>query len=381
VNIDIDVAQDLAEDRVNRVSERVDAFLRHDFDDHDRERAEAKQYGPPAPEPVADWTEPVARHEIDGWHALWRGSYTLAEREFVRWNEACAQYDLPEMSAFARWCAAKAAFSAGEQGDPAAAQRAQSLLEEAIGHGGRFTTWFNGLRHSLHAMRNEAVPAAAVADGAREQILRAFNAHLTTRGNAANALQRFRRRVDEDVASRSHNRYQQALEHVGELLGYQAVRPRFGQATTDVRWTGVFAGYRGLLTFELKIEHEQHNAIAPRDVDQALGQVNSAQAEWGPRGFAPRGAIVTVLEDIDRGAAAPRVAGGDPPRRRGRPLGARRQPSHVVRWAWSPDDVDARRAAREAVAAKLPDTGWLPRALDRADPFVDPDDLLAEWSA
>jgi hypothetical protein len=380
VNIDIDVAQDLAEERVDRASKRVDAFLRQDFDDHDRERAQAEQYGPPALETVAEWTETVARLEIDGWHALWRGSYTVAERELVRWSEACAEHDMPEMSAFARWCAAKAAALAGEQGDRAAAQRAQSLLEEAIGHGGRFTSWFNGLRHSLHAMRNEAVPAAAVADGAREQILRAFDAHLTRRGNAANALQGFRRRVDEDLASGSHKRYQQALEHVGDLLGYQAVRPKFGQATTDVRWTGVFAGYRELLTLELKIEHEQHNAISPGDVDQALGQVNSAQAEWGPRGFAARGAIVTVLADVDT-AALPRLGS----------LALIRHDAVIALWqrvaglltlfaeAWSPDDVDARRVARDTVAGKLPDTGWLPRALDRADPFVEPDDLLAEW--
>ena len=149
-----------------------------------------------------------------------------------------------------------------------------------------------------------------------------------------------------------------------------------------MRWTGVFAGYRELLTFESKIEYEQHNAIAPGDVDQALGQVNSAQAEWGPRGFAPRGAIVTVLEDIDS-AALSRLGS----------LAVIRHDAVVALWtrvaklltlfgeAWSADDVDARRTAREAFAAKLPDTGWLPRALDRADPFVDPDDLLAEWSA
>ena len=380
LNIDIDVAQDLAEERVAWVSERVDAFLRQDFDNYDRERAEAEQYGPPGGEAVAEWSETLARHEIDGWQALWRGSYTVAEREFVRWSETCAEHGMPEMSAFARWCAAKASFLAGEQGDPAAAHRAQSQLEEAIGHGGRFTSWFNGLRYSLHAMRNEAVPAAAVADGAREQILRAFDAHVTARGNAASALQGFRRRVDEDLASGSHSRYQQALESVGELLGYQAVRPKFGQATTDVRWTGVFAGYRELLTFELKIEHEPHNAISAGDVDQALGQVNSAHSEWGPRGFEPRGAIVTMLEDVDP-EALPRLGS----------LALIRHDAVVALWervagllalfaeAWSPDDVDARRVARDTVAPKVPDTGWLPRALGCANPFVDPDDLLAEW--
>lgn len=50
------------------------------------------------------------------------------------------------------------------------------------------------------------------------------------------------------------------------------------------------------------------------------------------------------------------------------------------REAWSPDDVEARHAAREQIAPRLPDNGWLPRALDRGEPIVSTNDLLAEWA-
>jgi hypothetical protein len=300
----------------------------------------------------------------------------------LRWSDACAEHDMPEMSAFARWCAAKTAFLAGTQGDEAAATRAQRLLEEAIGHGGRFTAWFNGLRHSLHAMRQEAIPAIAVVDGAREQILRAFDTHMTGRGNSAARLEGFRRNLNEDLNSGSHKRYQQALEAIGELLGYQAVRPRTGRAVTDVRWTGVFAGHREMLTFELKIEHLPHNSLSTGDIDQALGQVTSAHTEWAPRGFQPRGAVVTTLTTIDS-AALPRLGAlaliqHDAilalSERLGMLLG-------LFREAWSPDDLEARRTAYELIAPKLPDTGWLMRAFDQGDPFVSGDALIAEWPA
>lgn len=380
INVEIDLAQDLSEEDASAVASRALSFLSGDFIEYDRDRAEARDYAAPAPSPVSEWSEQLARHEIDGWQALWRGSYASAESDLLRWSDECAAHGLPEMSAFARWCAAKAAFLAGSQGDSAAASRATGLLEEAIGHGGRYTVWFNGLRHSLHAMRSQAVPDAVVVDGAREQILRAFDTHMTGRGNAATRFEGFRRTVEEDLASDKHKRYQQALEDIGELLGYQAVRPKFGQAVTDVRWTGVFAGYREMLTLELKIEHLPHNSLSAGDVDQALGQVASAHTEWAPRGFQPRGAIVTTLTEIDH-AALPRLGA----------LAVIKHEAILALWervatllglfreTWSPDDAAARQAAFEQIAPKLPDTGWLPRALDKGDSFVDGDDLLAEW--
>lgn len=382
INVEIDLAQDLSEEEPATVATRTTSFLAGDFAQYDKDRDEAQSYGAPAPSPPPEWSESLARSEIDGWNALWRGSYASAERELLRWSDACAEHDVPEMSAFARWCAAKAAFLAGTQGDQAASSRAQSLLDEAIGHGGRFTSWFNGLRHSLHAMRQEAVPDTVVVNGAREQILRAFDAHMTGRGNSAGRLEAFRRSVEEDLNSGGHKRYQQALEAIGELLGYQAVRPKFGQATTDVRWTGVFAGHREMLTLELKIEHLTHNSLSAGDIDQALGQVTSAHAEWAPRGFQPRGAIITTLTEINP-EALPRLGS----------LALVHHDAICVLWervgmllglfrdAWSPDDADARKAAYELIAPKLPDTGWLTRALDQGDPFVSGATLVAEWPA
>jgi hypothetical protein len=120
--------------------------------------------------------------------------------------------------------------------------------------------------------------------------------------------------------------------------------------------------------------------VSAGDVDQALGQVSSAHTEWGPRGFQPRGAIITTLPTIEP-EALPRLG----------TLALIEHNAILELWArvamllglfrdtWSPDDVDARRAAYDAIAPKLPDTGWLTRALSHGEPFVNADTLLAEW--
>jgi hypothetical protein len=46
---------------------------------------------------------------------------------------------------------------------------------------------------------------------------------------------------------------------------------------------------------------------------------------------------------------------------------------------WSVDDVQARKGAAVAVIPNLPSAGWLTRALDSDEDFIDEGVLLREW--
>ena len=49
----------------------------------------------------------------------------------------------------------------------------------------------------------------------------------------------------------------------------------------------------------------------------------------------------------------------------------------MYRFHWHIDDFQVRRAAAEAIRPRLPKTGWLLRALDKADLWEI--DILKEW--
>jgi Type III restriction enzyme, res subunit len=378
INAEIDLAQDHAPNDPSTVHDRVALFLGANFSAFDADLAEAQHGGLGPPEPPPPWSATMAAHEVEGWRALWVGDYPRAEREFERWAGLCDEHGVRELGGFARWCQAKAAFLSGLQGDAVAERRATEVLSAAIRQGGRHSAWFNRIRASVHRI-DAALAPDPQPDEAREQILRAFDQLLLSRGDSAAKLERLRNATFEDLRAGSHARFQQALERMGELLGYRTVRPR-GQAATDCRWIGSFAGVRELLALECKIEHEPANEITAGMVDQALGQVAAAATEWQPRGFAPRGAIVTHLENVAPEALA-----------RLGTLALVRADAIEALWEritellaafrepWSVDDGIARRRAADTIAGRLPSTGWLSRALDRGEPWVTAEALLSEW--
>ena len=51
----------------------------------------------------------------------------------------------------------------------------------------------------------------------------------------------------------------------------------------------------------------------------------------------------------------------------------------LYRGRWSLDDIRARAVAAERIQPRIPQTGWLVRALDRNERFVKVEHLLAEW--
>lgn len=103
-------------------------------------------------------------------------------------------------------------------------------------------------------------------------------------------------------------------------------------------------------------------------------------SEYESRGFVVRGTIVTHLATMTADAEA--SAGS-----------IRIIPKDVVfalwehvklvlsfyRDNWSLHDFNARKSAAQSIRAKLPNTGWLIRALDSDERFISADHLLAEW--
>lgn len=177
----------------------------------------------------------------------------------------------------------------------------------------------------------------------------------------------------------THDRFAEALEKLGAVMGYSASRPRY-QAATDCRWRGVFGNQRELVTFEAKIEHLARNTIVPADVGQAHNQLGRAQAEYGAHGYVIRGAIVTHLNALDPAAEA--SAGAIRVILRGTVIelwNRVRLLLSLYRDNWSLDDMRARAAAVTRIEARIPPTGWLPRAFDHRERFITREQLLSEW--
>jgi hypothetical protein len=355
----------------------VSKFLTREFDEFDHDLIRVTNDLPQSVGATADDDSAV---EITGWLELHsRQDYGTAERSFHSRQEACDTLKLRELGAFAQWCEAKAAFLEGRRGDTAAAARALDTLQHAIDRGGATSSWFNRLRSSLLRHRQGPTSVSVVnADDFRVAAIHAFDDRLERLGVGVR-LERWRARLTEGLQSESHDRYTEALETLGSLLGYTATRPAYG-AATDCRWRGVFGNQREAVTWEAKIEHDDTSEVHARAIGQAHNQCARAETDLGRQGYSVRGTVVTHLSQLDAAAAASIGA-----------IRVIRKDAVLALWIranellgayaghWSADVPEARLLAASAVSSRLPPTGWLIRALDTDPIFVDAGSLLAEW--
>jgi hypothetical protein len=370
INAEIDVAQDTARDTDDALAAKVAAFLEREFSAHDSAVAAAEDGAMPSPAPTV--TVP-ATDEVEGWRRMHVEDFVGADACFAAWAATCGAAGLREQAAFALVCQARARLLASRDGDLSAQASARELIERAIGAGGIRSSWFNGLRASITVTE----PTSATSGETADQMLTQFDLRATADGGNLEKFERYRARIATMLASGTHAEFQEGMQELGRLLGFDAVRPR-GSGATDVRWDWAEGGQRQLLVWEAKIDHAEHNALSVSAVDQANGQLTAARGEYGPRGVVCRGAIVSHLE-LDETAAGrlgdvtlvPKDAVAELWERAGglyaRYLGK-----------WRPDDADARRQAIAEVEHRLPPTGWLARALD-ANATVSAVQLLAEW--
>ena len=149
-------------------------------------------------------------------------------------------------------------------GDPNARERALQVFEAAIARGGS-TSWFNRMRASINRARQAPNAAAPVATDYATLLIRAFDDQLERLGTTGNRFDRYCQSITDGLQPDTHDRFSEALEKLGAVLGFSASHPRY-QAATDCRWRGVFGNQRELVTFEAKIEHlaAQHDCPSRR---------------------------------------------------------------------------------------------------------------------
>lgn len=150
------------------------------------------------------------------------------------------------------------------------------------------TTWFG----RVAAMANRMRPASAAAAAGPVDPIVEF-----CRQRTEPQLQRWRRDVDAGLRSGNHDQVARAWTEVGMALGFRATQPP-GGAATDSRWQGS----NGIFVFEAKVEQAPGTALARREVNQLLGQIE----EERPSGQPTYGAFLTHLTEYhnDVGASA-----------------------------------------------------------------------------
>ena len=379
---ELDLAQDLAETEETDLAGYVIRFLDGDFATYDADVARLKE-DLPAPITSNSARADTANDEIVGWSALFESeNFEIAQERFERcWTAAKEENNLREMAALHGWHRAKALYLDGLHGNRGAEAKAFQVLEEAIRRGGR-SSWFNRMRASLNRARDHADAARSVADQEYpDAVIHSLGERLERLGTSGGKYQKFVDDLRSRLESGNHAQFQEALEDLGTLLGYRARRPKYG-AAADCIWRGEFGMVREYLAFEAKIEHEPANLITVEHLGQAHIQHSRAEQEYGTKGYSVRVLLVTHLTQL-----APDAQSSVGPIRllqKDVVLALCARVCDIMtayRSCWNIDDVPAMRAAAASIGPRLPKTGWLLRAVDRAAPWVSESDLLAEWDA
>ena len=136
-----------------------------------------------------------------------------------------------------------------------------------------------------------------------------------------------------------------------------------------------------LLHLRPKIEQNASQQIVASDMGQAHNQLARAQREYGTQGYVLRGTIVTHLTAISPQAEA--SAGSIKVLKKGAifDLWNRvRSLLSLYRDGWSLDDISARSSAAQTIRARLPETGWIIRALDADERFITTERLLSRMA-
>lgn len=376
---ELDLAQDLAELEECDLAEYVTRFLHGDFSTYDAALAKLREQ---VPSPRSrDSSCDTSKDEVVGWSALFESeNFVVAQQHFERcWAIAKADDNLLEIAALHGWHRAKAIYLDGLRGDQGALERAFRVLEEAIQRGGQ-SSWFNRMRGSLNRARDQENANETVIEREyAEEVIRSFDEQLERLGTSDPRFQKYVERLESRLKSESHAEYQEALENLGALLGYQARRPKHG-APADCTWRGNFGNSREFIVFEAKIETEPSNSITADHLGQAHRQFNRAKEEHGTLGYSVRAVVVTHLNQL---ASDAQSSVG--------PIKFLQKDIVLALWdrvrailtayrsRWSVDDVRAKRDAATTIRSRLPKTRWLLRALDSEAPWPSKDDILKEW--
>lgn len=377
---EIDMAQDDAEVDVAALSKKIEIFLARDFKSYD---SALEKYREGVPQQSLERgvinSSEVTQSEVTGWAALFASqNYEIAADHFEDVSNAYLKANVVEMGAFQKWTWAKTVNLQGVVYDSNAEHRALELADQAITRGGK-SSWFNRMRASLNrARKQKSAQSSGTSLEYSVSLIRAFDEFLELIGSRER-FDKDLQRISARLQSEKHQEFCEALETLGRLLGYHAMRPK-GQAATDNRWRGNFGNQHEVLTFEAKIQQTDGNAITPTHMGQAHNQFNRALSEFAQLGYLVRGTLITHLSKVE--AAAKSSAG---------PIRIVSKTAIYELWqrvqtllslyrdGWSIDDIPMRRISAEKIYPKCPPAGWLIRALDTQELFITSQDLLREW--
>jgi hypothetical protein len=240
--------------------------------------------------------ENSARDEIHAWWSAWRGDLADAlakAQEVVKQlsGEALRPYRAFWSYLAAEWAAELASGGAGEGVNRAAA------LREGASRDARGLSW-------SPPWLGEPVPAMAEAT---ERSLRAV-AHLEGLKLGSARPEREFREVLELLAERDASPFEQGLERLGLLLGFESVRPAAQQAAPDAAWRD---DDRCWVVWEAKSEEDAAN---PVNVNDDVRKANTHQTwmknyGWTPQPAAALTVIVSARTVIHEAAA--KVAGDE----------------------------------------------------------------------
>lgn len=370
---ELDFAQDLADEPLEEIKELVTRFLSGDFETYDKMYSNYKENVPVIP--AQNNSPQIVEHEVKGWADLFDShNYSSAGRKFERCWDLCVADSLREITALQGYFHAKSLYLQSRQQDDTAYRNAVQKLFESIDKGGE-TAWFNRLRTSANRLTSNEQSFDRYED--TSAIFHRFDEYLSQYGK------RLSRKVDQisdKLNATTHDKLCEGLADLGTFLGYEASRPKYDGAS-DYVWRGIFGNRKEMVTLEVKIEHDVGNSISYRDVTQALGQVNHAKSQYGNYGFNIRGIIVTHLEEFEDSAL---TALGD--------IKIVNQSAILMLWdelrtllidfanSWNSHlHPEERERIFAQLHSKLPEYGWLIRALDLDAQILDSAMLLSEW--
>ena len=379
---ELDMGQDAAEVQASALCASVEKFLSGDFSDYD-EQLIGYLSDVPTDKTQTNITDSSA-DEVVGWSAMfWSENFPVAKQRFERCWESAKKDGLLEIGALHGWHRAKALYLEGLQNDGSAEQKALEALDAAIQRGGQ-SAWFNRLRGSLNRARKMSEESGeAFGDDYFVEVIRAFDELLDQYGNTGVRFEQHCNRVAEQLRADSHDVFLEGLETVGRLLGYTASRPKNkNPGAPDCVWRGNFGSFGDIVTYEAKIEDSPSNEISLSDLGQAHNQKTTAETYYGSRGFVVNGAIVTHLTELGAGV---KDSLGDLriiSKQAIFDLWVKLRAALVIyRDKWLPGNLTANLQAAQSIKSRIPQTGWLTRALDNGSAFVAPEELLREWGS
>lgn len=375
---EIDMAQYFADIEEDVLIRKIEGFLRGDFAEYDKD-LQPLIADVPLLNSSIDAVD-TSEDEVMGWVNLFDGqNYEVAADRFERCWDKAHSTNLLEICALYGWQWAKALYLQSLLNEPTAREKSLQVFEKAIRRGGR-SSWFNRMRASLNRARQAL---SANAEIAREDyavhLVMTFDDLLEKYDDSGNKFVRWCQSITDRLESDSHAQFQEGLEILGKVLGYDATRPKYSTAT-DCRWRGVFGNTKEVITFEAKIQHEASRELSAQDVGQAHNQYARASVQYEAQGYIVRGTIVTHLIAITPDAEA--SAGNIRVVNKATMLGLWERVKLLLslyRDGWSLHDIPARTNTAQKIKARMPATGWLIRALDADERFIALERLLAEW--